>query len=47
VTGCPGADALGDPVVVDRQAVRDVVGPQLDLHEVVLVDLDGAPARTP
>ena len=35
-----GADALGDPVGVDRQAVRDVVGAQLDLDEIVLVDLD-------
>ena len=34
------ADAFGDPVVVDGQAVRDVVGLQLDLHQVVLVDLD-------
>src|SRR4029077_13128300 len=34
------ADALGNPVIVDGQAVRDVAGLELDLHQVVLIDLD-------
>ena len=37
--GLTGADPLGDPVIVDRQAVRDVGRSQFDLHEIVLVDL--------
>ena len=35
-----GAHALRDPVRVDRQAVGDVFGVELDLDQVVLVDLD-------
>jgi hypothetical protein len=36
----PRPDALRDPVFVDRQAVRDVIGVQVDFDQIVLVDLD-------
>src|SRR5438067_12537491 len=37
-----GADALRDPVGVHGPAVRDVLGPQVDPHHVVLGDLDAS-----
>ena len=40
--GLSGLGALGDAVLVDREAVRDVVGGEGDLHHVVLRDLDAA-----
>ena len=35
-----GAHALRDAIGVDRQAVGDVFGAELNLYQVVLVDLD-------
>ena len=38
--GLAGSDALGNAVIVDREAVRDVARVQLDLDEIVLIDFD-------
>src|SRR5436190_14225657 len=44
--GASRPDALRDPVVVDRDAVRDVLGPELDRDEIVLKDFDARGLET-
>ena len=44
--GLPGAHALGDPVGVDGQAVRDVLGSELDLDQIVLAYLSRGSSKS-